>query len=157
MGLTARIAASSSINAVNFSSARTTKRFRRRDVRPQSRLFARWNRSPRRSQNPTALLEIVSDDFPVTSRERWLFCSTHANLTAAAPPVTFQSPCSCRDAHGKARLSVKNDASVPPVNANAIQSLEPRFEITLAFASFYYIPRRLAPISCRITKFKHFL
>ena len=88
------------------------------------------------AQNPTALLEIVSDDFPVTSRERWLFCSTHANLTAAAPPVTFQSPCSCRDAHGKARLSVKNDASVPPVNANAIQSLEPRFEITLASRVF---------------------
>jgi len=109
------------------------------------------------AQNPTALLEIVSDDFPVTSRERWLFCSTHANLTAAAPPVTFQSPCSCRDAHGKARLSVKNDASVPPVNANAIQSLEPSFEITLAFASFYYIPRRSAPISCRITKCKRFL
>ena len=145
MGLTARIAASSSINAVNFHLPA------QRNVSVAAMCVRNPDCSPvgidRRdvAQNPTALLEIVSDDFPVTSRERWLFCSTHANLTAAAPPVTFQSPCSCRDAHGKARLSVKNDASVPPVNANAIQSLEPRFEITLAFASFYYIPRRSAP------------
>jgi len=34
-----RIAASSSINAVSFSSARTTTVFRIRDVRPQSRSF----------------------------------------------------------------------------------------------------------------------
>ena len=28
---------------------------------------------------------------------------------ANSPPVTFESPCQCRDAHGKARLAVKND------------------------------------------------
>src|SRR6266511_3497045 len=48
--------------------------------------------------------------------------------TAAAtpqPPVTFESPCSCRDAHGKARLVVKNEQSTPPTDASAIQSVTP--------------------------------
>jgi hypothetical protein len=35
-------------------------------------------------------------------------CSAAAN----SPPVTFESPCECRDAHGKARLAVKNDAAL---------------------------------------------
>ncbi len=38
-------------------------------------------------------------------------CSTAATTE---PPVTFESPCECRDAHGKARLAVKNDPSTPP-------------------------------------------
>jgi len=44
---------------------------------------------------------------------------------AESPPVTFESPCSCRDNHGKARWSVKNDPSLPPADANAIQSVTP--------------------------------
>jgi hypothetical protein len=44
---------------------------------------------------------------------------------AAAPPVTFESPCECRDAHGKARLEVKNDSALPPADASAIQAVTP--------------------------------
>src|SRR5436305_544542 len=44
---------------------------------------------------------------------------------AAAPPVTFESPCECRDNHGKARLAVKNDLSPPPTDASAIQVVTP--------------------------------
>ena len=40
---------------------------------------------------------------------------------AITPPVTFDSPCECRDAHGKARLTVKNDPSKPPARASTIQ------------------------------------
>jgi hypothetical protein len=51
-----------------------------------------------------------------------LFCSTAA---ATPPSVTVVSPCECRDAHGKARLAVKNDPSTPPTDASAIQSVTP--------------------------------
>jgi len=44
---------------------------------------------------------------------------------AAAPPVTFESPCECRDNHGQHRWSVKIEPSLPPVDANAIQSVTP--------------------------------
>jgi hypothetical protein len=44
---------------------------------------------------------------------------------AAAPPVTFESPCECRDNHGKGRWAVKNDSSTPPADASAIQSVIP--------------------------------
>jgi hypothetical protein len=60
-----RITDSNSTNALSFSSARTTNAFRRRDVRLQSRLFARWNQSLRRSPTPTGFAQIISDDFPV--------------------------------------------------------------------------------------------
>ena len=49
-------------------------------------------------------------------------------ITAVArprPPVTFASPCECRDAHGQARLAVKEDPSTPPADANTIQALTP--------------------------------
>ena len=49
-----------------------------------------------------------------------LFCS------AAAPEqVTCDSPCDCHDAHGEGRWSVKTDASLPPTEASAIQSVTP--------------------------------
>src|SRR6266550_5607893 len=32
---------------------------------------------------------------------------------ASSPPVTFESPCSCRDNHGKHRWAVKNDPPLP--------------------------------------------
>ena len=44
---------------------------------------------------------------------------------AAPPPVTFDSPCECRDNHGEHRRAVKNDPSTPPVDASAIQAVAP--------------------------------
>jgi hypothetical protein len=44
---------------------------------------------------------------------------------AAAPLVTYESPCECRDNHGQHRWSVKIDASLPPTDANAIQAVTP--------------------------------
>jgi len=45
---------------------------------------------------------------------------------AATPrPVTFESPCECRDNHGKHRWSVKIDPSTPPADASAIQAVTP--------------------------------
>jgi hypothetical protein len=49
-------------------------------------------------------------------------CSAAA---ATPPPVTFESPCVCHGAHGKARLAVKNDPSTPPADASAIQAVTP--------------------------------
>jgi hypothetical protein len=49
-------------------------------------------------------------------------CSTAA---ATSPPVTFESACECRDNHGKHRWSVKNDPTLPPTDANALQSVTP--------------------------------
>ena len=48
-------------------------------------------------------------------------CST----AAAAPLVTFESPCECRDYHRKGRLTEKNDAALPPTYPNAIQAVTP--------------------------------
>src|SRR5436190_3989783 len=45
--------------------------------------------------------------------------------SASSPPVTFESPCSCRDNHGQHRWSVKIDPSLPPADANAIQAVTP--------------------------------
>ncbi len=44
---------------------------------------------------------------------------------AAAPLVTFISPCDYRDNHGQHRWSVKINPSVPPEDANAIQAVTP--------------------------------
>ena len=44
---------------------------------------------------------------------------------AAAPLVTYDSPCECRDYHGKGRLTEKNDATLPPADPNAIQAVTP--------------------------------
>ena len=49
-------------------------------------------------------------------------CSTAA---ATSPPVTFESPCECRDNHGEHRWAVKNDPSTPPVDASAMQAVTP--------------------------------
>ena len=48
-------------------------------------------------------------------------CST----AGAAPLVTFESPCECRDCHCKGRLTQKNDAALPPTDPNAIQAVTP--------------------------------
>jgi len=50
------------------------------------------------------------------------FLSTTA---AAAPLVTYESPCECRDNHGKQRWAEKNDPAPPPTDANAIQAATP--------------------------------
>src|SRR4029453_1956642 len=50
----------------------------------------------------------------------WL-CST----AAAAPLVTYQSPCECLDNHGKHRWAEKNDPALPPSDASAIQAVTP--------------------------------
>ena len=44
---------------------------------------------------------------------------------AAAPPATYESPCECRDYHGKGRLTEKNDVALPPTDPNAIQAVTP--------------------------------
>ena len=44
---------------------------------------------------------------------------------AAAPLVTYESPCECRDYHCKDRLTEKNDAALPPTDASAIQAVTP--------------------------------
>jgi hypothetical protein len=51
-----------------------------------------------------------------------LACTT---AVATTPPVTFESPCECRNAHGKGRWAVKNDPAPPPADASAIQSVTP--------------------------------
>src|SRR4029453_12249116 len=45
------------------------------------------------------------------------FCSA---VAATEPPVAFESPCECRDNHGK---QVKNNPSTPPTHASAVQSV----------------------------------
>jgi hypothetical protein len=44
---------------------------------------------------------------------------------ANSPPVTFESPCECRDNHGQYRWSVKIDPSLPPADASAMQAVTP--------------------------------
>jgi hypothetical protein len=51
------------------------------------------------------------------------FLSSTAATTG--PPVTFESPCECRDNHGEHRWAVKNDPSTPPVDASAKQAVTP--------------------------------
>jgi len=48
-------------------------------------------------------------------------CST----AAAAPLVTYESPCECRDSHGKHRWSERNDPALPPPDTSAIQAVIP--------------------------------
>jgi hypothetical protein len=49
-------------------------------------------------------------------------CST---ASATPPPVTVVSPCEYRDNHGEHRWAVKNDPSLPPTDASAIQAVTP--------------------------------
>ena len=44
---------------------------------------------------------------------------------AGAPLVTFDSPCECKDNHGKQRWAEKNDPAQPPTDASAIQTVTP--------------------------------
>src|SRR5204862_6769844 len=40
-----------------------------------------------------------------------------SKAVAQSPPVTFESPCECRDNHGEHRRVVKNDPSTPLVSS----------------------------------------
>ena len=46
-------------------------------------------------------------------------------VASAAPLVTYESTCECRDNHGKHRWSEKNDPALPPTDASAIQAVTP--------------------------------
>src|SRR5262245_33231926 len=72
---------------------------------------------------------------PMRTRLLWIHMdgsSDARNVTIAAvaflciaPPVTFESPCECRDNRGKHQWSVKIDSSLPPTNPSAIQTVAP--------------------------------
>jgi hypothetical protein len=47
------------------------------------------------------------------------------SAAAAAPLVTYESPCECKDYHGKQRWAEKNDPALPPTDAGAIQAVTP--------------------------------
>ena len=51
-----------------------------------------------------------------------LFCGT---AVAAPEQVTCDSPCDCHDAHDEGQWLVKTDASLPPTDASAIQTVTP--------------------------------
>src|SRR5690349_6945605 len=46
-------------------------------------------------------------------------------MATASEPITCESPCECHDAHGEGRWSVKTDASLPPTDSSAIQTVTP--------------------------------
>src|ERR1700751_1642141 len=48
-----------------------------------------------------------------------------SSVVASQQPVTFESPCECRDNHGEHRWAVKNDPSTPPTDASTIQAVTP--------------------------------
>ena len=60
--------------------------------------------------------------YPATLIIAALFCGTAA---PAQEQVTCDSPCDCHNAHGEGRWSVKTDASLPPTDASAIQTVTP--------------------------------
>jgi hypothetical protein len=47
------------------------------------------------------------------------------SAAAAAPLVTYESACECRDNHGKHRWAEKNDAALPPMDVSAIHAVTP--------------------------------
>jgi hypothetical protein len=47
------------------------------------------------------------------------------SAAAAAPLVTYESPCECLDNHGKHRWAEKNDPAQPLTDASAIQAVTP--------------------------------
>jgi hypothetical protein len=47
------------------------------------------------------------------------------NTAAAAPLVTYESPCECKENRGKHRWAEKNDPAQPPTDASAILAVTP--------------------------------
>jgi hypothetical protein len=58
----------------------------------------------------------------------------------AAPLVTFESPCECRDNHGKHRWAEKNDPALPPAEASAIQVVTPSDIFSWQGPTEYLVP-----------------
>ena len=65
-----------------------------------------------------------------------LLCSS----AAAAPLVTFESPCECLENHGKHRWAEKNDPATPPTDATAIQAVTPSDIFSWAGPTEYLVP-----------------
>jgi hypothetical protein len=61
------------------------------------------------------------------TRQAFTICAIAfvCGTAAAAPLVTYELPCECRDYHGKGRLTEKNNAALPPTDASAIQAITP--------------------------------
>src|SRR5215470_2446659 len=59
---------------------------------------------------------------------------------AAAPLVTYESPCECRDNHGKHRWAEKNDPALPPTDASAIQAVAPSDIFSWQGPTEYLVP-----------------
>jgi hypothetical protein len=58
----------------------------------------------------------------------------------AAPLVTYETPCECRDNHGKHRWSEKNDRALPPAEASAIQAVTPSHIFSWQGPTEYLVP-----------------
>jgi hypothetical protein len=63
-------------------------------------------------------------------------CST----AAAAPLVTYESPCECRDNHGKQHWAEKNDPALPPAETSAIQAVTPSDIFSWQGPTEYLVP-----------------
>src|SRR5258708_31390435 len=61
----------------------------------------------------------------MTRRTAIIIAALFYSSVAAAPLVTYQSPCDCLDNHGKQRWAEKNDPALPPSEASAIQAVTP--------------------------------
>src|SRR5262245_40161272 len=61
----------------------------------------------------------------MTRRAALIIAALLCSSAAAAPLVTFESPCECKDNHGKHRWDEKNDPEQPPTDASAIQAVKP--------------------------------
>jgi hypothetical protein len=61
----------------------------------------------------------------MTRRTAIIIAALFYSNAAAAPLVTFESPCECLDNHGKQRWAEKNDPALPPSEASAIQAVTP--------------------------------
>jgi hypothetical protein len=59
------------------------------------------------------------------TRQTFTIAAVALLCIAAAPLVTFESPCECRENHGKHRWAEKKDPALPPTDASAIQAVTP--------------------------------
>jgi hypothetical protein len=61
----------------------------------------------------------------MTRRTALIIAALFYSNAAAAPLVTFESPCDCLDNHGRQRWAEKNDPAQPPVDVSTIQAVAP--------------------------------
>jgi hypothetical protein len=69
-----------------------------------------------------------------------IFIPFLCSSVAAAPLVTYQSPCECLDNHGKQRWAEKNDPAQPPSDASAIQAVKPSDIFSWQGPTEYLVP-----------------